>query len=84
MLAGHVPVDECRERAIGSLGHRGNCQVAASALAALEQGRLEAAVDDFSRAIKADLHDDQNRNLHDDQNLIYPAIADRFNAAAVR
>ena len=50
--------------------------VATSALDALEQARPEAVVDDFSRAIKADLHDDQN--------LIYPGIADQFNAAAVR
>jgi NAD(P)-dependent dehydrogenase (short-subunit alcohol dehydrogenase family) len=50
--------------------------VAASALDALEQARPEAVVDDFSRAVKA--------NLNDDQNLIYPGIADQFNAAAVR
>jgi NAD(P)-dependent dehydrogenase (short-subunit alcohol dehydrogenase family) len=48
--------------------------VAASALDALEHGQPEAIVDDFSRAIKADLHDDQN--------LIYPGIAAQFNAAA--
>ena len=48
--------------------------VAASALDALEQARAEAVVDDFSRAIKADLND---------QNLIYPGIADEFNAATV-
>jgi NAD(P)-dependent dehydrogenase (short-subunit alcohol dehydrogenase family) len=50
--------------------------VAASALDALEESRPEAVVDDFSRAIKA--------KLHDDQNLIYPGIADQFNTAAVR
>jgi NAD(P)-dependent dehydrogenase (short-subunit alcohol dehydrogenase family) len=49
--------------------------VAASALDALEQGRPEALVDDLSRGVKA--------NLHDDQNLIYPGIADQFHAAAV-
>jgi NAD(P)-dependent dehydrogenase (short-subunit alcohol dehydrogenase family) len=47
--------------------------VAVSALDALEQGRPEAVVDDFSRAFKADLPDDQN--------LIYPDIAAQFNAA---
>jgi NAD(P)-dependent dehydrogenase (short-subunit alcohol dehydrogenase family) len=50
--------------------------VAASALDALQQGRPEAVVDDFSRGVKA--------GLHDDQNLIYPGIADQFNAARVR
>jgi NAD(P)-dependent dehydrogenase (short-subunit alcohol dehydrogenase family) len=49
--------------------------VARSALDALEQARPEAIVDDFSRAIKADLHDDQN--------LIYPAIKAQFAAAAI-
>ena len=49
--------------------------VAASALDALEQALPEAVVDDFSRAMKA--------GLHDDQNLIYPGIADQFNAAVV-
>ena len=49
--------------------------VAASALDALEQARSEAVVDDFSRAIKA--------NLNDDQNLIYPSIVDEFNTATV-
>jgi NAD(P)-dependent dehydrogenase (short-subunit alcohol dehydrogenase family) len=49
--------------------------VATSALDALEQGRPEALVDDLSRTVKA--------GLHDDQNLIYPGIADQFNAAAV-
>jgi NAD(P)-dependent dehydrogenase (short-subunit alcohol dehydrogenase family) len=47
--------------------------VAASALDALEQGQPEALVDDLSRGVKA--------NLHDDQNLIYPGIADQFHAA---
>ncbi|HTU96814.1 MAG TPA: SDR family oxidoreductase [Solirubrobacteraceae bacterium] len=46
--------------------------VAVSALDALEEGRPEAAVDELSRTIKA--------GLHDDQNLIYPGIADQFNA----
>ena len=50
--------------------------VAASALDALEHGRPEAIVDEFSQTVKA--------GLHDDQNLIYPGIADQFNAAAVR
>jgi NAD(P)-dependent dehydrogenase (short-subunit alcohol dehydrogenase family) len=50
--------------------------VAASALDALQQGHPEAVVDDFSRGVKA--------GLHDDQNLIYPGIADQFNAAGVR
>ena len=49
--------------------------VAGSALDALEQGRPEAVVDEFSRIAKA--------SLHDDQNLIYPGIADQFTAAAV-
>jgi hypothetical protein len=49
--------------------------VAVSALDALEDGRPEAVVDDLSRSVKA--------NLHDDQNLIYPGIADQFNAIAV-
>ena len=49
--------------------------VAASALDVLEQGRPEAIVDEFSRNVKA--------GLSDDQNLIYPGIADQFNAAAV-
>jgi NAD(P)-dependent dehydrogenase (short-subunit alcohol dehydrogenase family) len=49
--------------------------VAVSALDALEQGRPEALVDEFSRGAKA--------SLHDDQNLIYPGIADQFNAAMV-
>jgi NAD(P)-dependent dehydrogenase (short-subunit alcohol dehydrogenase family) len=50
--------------------------VATSALDALEQGRPEALVDELSRTVKA--------GLHDDQNLIYPGLADQFNAAAVR
>ena len=50
--------------------------VATSALDALEEALPEAVVDDFSRGVKA--------NLNDDQNLIYPGIADQFNAAAVR
>ena len=49
--------------------------VATAAVDALEEGRPEAVVDDFSRTVKA--------GLHDDQNLIYPGIADQFNAAAV-
>jgi NAD(P)-dependent dehydrogenase (short-subunit alcohol dehydrogenase family) len=49
--------------------------VAASALDALEEGRPEALVDEFSRGAKA--------ALPDDQNLIYPGIADQFNGAAV-
>ena len=49
--------------------------VAVSALDALEQGRPEALVDEFSRGAKA--------GLHDDQNLIYPGIAEQFNAAMV-
>lgn len=50
-------------------------EVAVSALDALEAGRPEAVVDEFSRTVKA--------NLHDDQQLIYPGVADQFNAAAV-
>jgi NAD(P)-dependent dehydrogenase (short-subunit alcohol dehydrogenase family) len=49
--------------------------VAISALDALEQGLPEAIVDDFSRGVKA--------GLSDDQNLIYPGIAEQFNAAVV-
>jgi NAD(P)-dependent dehydrogenase (short-subunit alcohol dehydrogenase family) len=49
--------------------------VADSALDALEQGSPEAIVDEFSRTVKA--------GLSDDQNLIYPGLADEFNAAAV-
>jgi NAD(P)-dependent dehydrogenase (short-subunit alcohol dehydrogenase family) len=49
--------------------------VAVSALDALEQNRPEAIVDEFSRSAKA--------GLHDDQNLIYPRLADQFNAAPV-
>jgi NAD(P)-dependent dehydrogenase (short-subunit alcohol dehydrogenase family) len=49
--------------------------VAISALDALEQSRPEAIVDDFSRGVKA--------SLYDDQNLIYPGVADQFNAVAV-
>jgi NAD(P)-dependent dehydrogenase (short-subunit alcohol dehydrogenase family) len=49
--------------------------VATSALDALEQGHSEAIVDDFSAGIKA--------GLHNDLNLIYPAIEEQFNAAAV-
>ncbi len=48
--------------------------VAVSALDALEQGASEAVVDEFSRNIKSALHDD----LH----LIYPTVAEQFNAAA--
>lgn len=47
--------------------------VAVSALDALEQGLPEAVVDEFSRNIKA--------VLSDDQTLIYPGIAEQFNAA---
>jgi NAD(P)-dependent dehydrogenase (short-subunit alcohol dehydrogenase family) len=49
--------------------------VAASALDALAAGQPEAVVDELSRTVKA--------GLHDDQNLIYPGIADQFNAVAV-
>jgi NAD(P)-dependent dehydrogenase (short-subunit alcohol dehydrogenase family) len=48
--------------------------VATSALDALEGGHSEAIVDDFSRNIKA--------GLHDDLNLIYPTIEQQFNAPA--
>jgi NAD(P)-dependent dehydrogenase (short-subunit alcohol dehydrogenase family) len=47
--------------------------VATVALDALEDGAPEAIVDDFSRSIKS--------ALHDDHNLIYPGIADQFDAA---
>jgi hypothetical protein len=46
--------------------------VAISALDALEKGESEAVVDEFSRGIKAALHDD----LH----LIYPGVEEQFNA----
>jgi NAD(P)-dependent dehydrogenase (short-subunit alcohol dehydrogenase family) len=49
--------------------------VAAAALDALELGRPEALVDEFSRSIKA--------GLHDDQNLIYPGVAEQFDPAVV-
>jgi short-subunit dehydrogenase len=49
--------------------------VATSALDALEHGYSEALVDDLSANVKA--------SLHDDLNLLYPAIEDQFNAAAV-
>ena len=48
--------------------------VATSALDALERGDSEAIVDDASRAVKA--------NLHDDHNLIYPGIEAEFAALA--
>ena len=48
--------------------------VATSVLDAVEHGDSEAVVDEFSRSIKA--------GLHDDLNLIYPAIEEQFNAAA--
>jgi NAD(P)-dependent dehydrogenase (short-subunit alcohol dehydrogenase family) len=47
--------------------------VATSSLDALEAGASEALVDEFSRNIKA--------GLSDDLALIYPGIADQFNAA---
>jgi len=47
--------------------------VADSALDALEAGASEALVDEFSRSIKA--------GLHDDQHLLYPGIAAQFDAA---
>ena len=49
-------------------------EVATSALDALERGDSEAIVDDASRAVKA--------NLHDDHNLIYPGIEAEFAALA--
>jgi short-subunit dehydrogenase len=49
--------------------------VATSALDALEHGQSEALVDDLSANVKA--------SLHDDLNLLYPAIEEQFNAAAV-
>ena len=48
--------------------------VATSALDALENGESEAVVDEFSRNVKA--------SLHDDQGLLYPGIAEQFAAAA--
>ena len=48
--------------------------VATSSLDALERGDSEAIVDDASRAVKA--------NLHDDHNLIYPGIEAEFAAIA--
>jgi NAD(P)-dependent dehydrogenase (short-subunit alcohol dehydrogenase family) len=50
--------------------------VATAALDALEEGRSEAVVDDFSRSVKA--------ALADDQNLLYPGIEEEFNAAVPR
>jgi NAD(P)-dependent dehydrogenase (short-subunit alcohol dehydrogenase family) len=51
-------------------------RVATSALDALEAGEPEAIVDDFSRAVKS--------ALHDDHNLIYPGIAEGYNAVVAR
>jgi NAD(P)-dependent dehydrogenase (short-subunit alcohol dehydrogenase family) len=48
--------------------------VATAVLDALENGESEVAVDEFSRNVKA--------ALHDDLNLIYPAIEAQFEAAA--
>jgi NAD(P)-dependent dehydrogenase (short-subunit alcohol dehydrogenase family) len=48
--------------------------VATSVIDALEAGESEVLVDDFSRSVKA--------ALHDDLNLIYPGIEEQFNAAA--
>lgn len=48
--------------------------VAKSGLDALEAGQAEAVVDEFSRGVKA--------GLHDDMNLIYPEIEARFAAEA--
>jgi NAD(P)-dependent dehydrogenase (short-subunit alcohol dehydrogenase family) len=48
--------------------------VAASALDALERGDVEAVVDEWSRTVKA--------NLHDDHSLIYPGIEEQFAAVA--
>ena len=50
--------------------------VADSALDALERGDSEAIVDDFSRTIKS--------ALHDDHNLVYPGLAEQFNATVAR
>jgi NAD(P)-dependent dehydrogenase (short-subunit alcohol dehydrogenase family) len=50
--------------------------VATSALDALESGASEAVVDEFSRNVKA--------GLHDDMNLVYPGVEAQFAAAAVR
>ena len=47
--------------------------VATSVLDALEAGASEAVVDDFSRTIKA--------GLHDDQQLIHPGVDAQFDAA---
>jgi NAD(P)-dependent dehydrogenase (short-subunit alcohol dehydrogenase family) len=48
--------------------------VATAALEALQAGAPEAIVDEFSRAVKA--------GLSDDQNLIYPGIREQFAVAA--
>ena len=48
--------------------------VADAVLDALERGDSEVAVDEFSRTVKA--------ALHDDMNLLYPAIEAEFDAAA--
>jgi NAD(P)-dependent dehydrogenase (short-subunit alcohol dehydrogenase family) len=49
-------------------------EVASAAFDALEAGAPEAVVDEFSRTVKA--------GLHDDQRLIYPSIEAEFEAAA--
>jgi NAD(P)-dependent dehydrogenase (short-subunit alcohol dehydrogenase family) len=48
--------------------------VAKVALDSLEAGGTEAIADDFSRGVKA--------ALHDDHNLIYPGLIERYSAAA--
>ena len=48
--------------------------VVAAVLDALEAGQAEVVVDEFSRSVKA--------ALHDDLNLLYPAIEAEFEAAA--
>ena len=48
--------------------------VADAALDALEAGATEALVDEFSRTVKA--------ALHDDQALLYPGVQAQFEARA--
>ena len=69
--------EELRDRLVECIRARSSGTSPAGAIRpdALEQGRPEAVVDEFSRIAKA--------SLHDDQNLIYPGIADQFTAAAV-
>jgi NAD(P)-dependent dehydrogenase (short-subunit alcohol dehydrogenase family) len=68
---GYVDTDLTAEFDIDKIDPR---FVAGRVLDALEAGDSEVAVDDYSRDIKA--------ALHDDQNLIYPEVEAAFEAAA--